>query len=137
MKVKLIIFFVCTAIAFLPIFGITKAIIPDYEIINENVAEPLVFVTTYGEKYHNKRCHYLKQSKHAKGKEKAISEGYTACSYCHGVSEQIIIVEYEKVTPINNTNKCLVVAFCMSFLTACIFSPFFTILRRKSQRKCK
>ena len=41
------------------------------------------------------------------------------------------------IAVINNTNKCLAVAFCMSFLTACIFSPFLTILRRKCQRECK
>lgn len=42
-----------------------------------------VYVTNTGSKYHKSWCSYLKQSKHAIDKNKAISRGYTACSICN------------------------------------------------------
>lgn len=42
-----------------------------------------VYVTKTGNKYHRSGCSYLRQSKIAKDKNTAISEGYTACSRCN------------------------------------------------------
>lgn len=42
-----------------------------------------VYITNTGSKYHRSGCQYLKQSKIAISKDKAVSEGYTACKKCN------------------------------------------------------
>ena len=41
-----------------------------------------VYITKTGKKYHLSDCSYLRLSKISIDKEKAIGEGYTACSRC-------------------------------------------------------
>lgn len=43
-----------------------------------------VYVTDSGEKHHASGCRYLINSENAIDYEKAISQGYTACSVCGG-----------------------------------------------------
>lgn len=42
-----------------------------------------VYITNTGSKYHRAGCQYLKKSKTAISKTKAISQGYTACAKCN------------------------------------------------------
>lgn len=45
--------------------------------------EDTVYVTDTGTKYHKSGCQHLRKSKNAISKEKAIRQGYTACSKCN------------------------------------------------------
>lgn len=45
--------------------------------------EDTVYVTDTGTKYHKSGCQHLRKSKNAISKEKAIRQGYTACSRCN------------------------------------------------------
>jgi hypothetical protein len=56
--------------------------------------EPKVYVTSYGDCYHNESCQYLYNSKRAIGKYKAQSLGYYACSVCKGTPSGTIAVYY-------------------------------------------
>ncbi len=47
------------------------------------LASPLVYITTYGKKYHVGTCRYLKKSKHPIDLEQAVERGYTPCSVCN------------------------------------------------------
>lgn len=124
MKHKLFSFIICAAILFLPIFGITKILIPNYETVIEQETEPLVYVTTYGENYHSGGCHYTSSSRHAIGRQKAITQGYTACSYCRGRSYQTITVEYERKKPKDDTKKSLLISSCITIGLSCfLFLP--------------
>ena len=42
-----------------------------------------VYITNTGSKYHSNGCQYLKKSKIAISKDKAVAQGYTPCSKCH------------------------------------------------------
>ena len=42
----------------------------------------IVYITSSGTKYHRAGCRYLKKSKTAIAKTKAIAQGYTACKVC-------------------------------------------------------
>ena len=42
-----------------------------------------VYITKTGEKYHRNGCQYLRKSKIAIDKSKAIAQGYSACSKCY------------------------------------------------------
>lgn len=42
-----------------------------------------VYITNTGSKYHSSGCQYLKKSKIPISKDKAVAQGYTACSRCH------------------------------------------------------
>ena len=46
------------------------------------LADPTVYVTDSGKKYHTSGCRYLKKSKHAIKLSKAKSQGYTPCKVC-------------------------------------------------------
>lgn len=48
-----------------------------------NKIEDTVYVTDTGTKYHKSGCQHLRKSKNAISKEKAIRQGYTACSRCN------------------------------------------------------
>ena len=122
MKTRLPLFFLLLIFLFTPIFLITRNILPDHKKIIKNEVEPLVYVTTYGKKYHSENCHYLERSKRTIGKQQALSKGYTACSHCKGLSSDVITVEYEIITPIDNTEKSLVISFCITFLFSVLLS---------------
>lgn len=53
----------------------------DLDNTQDNTTE-IVYVTNTGEKYHRNWCSYLK-SKNPITKDKAISQGYSACSRCN------------------------------------------------------
>ncbi len=57
-----------------------------YRTETETVTEPRVYVTTYGEKYHNKEIFYLRSS-HVRGLYEAQKQGYTAYHYYNGTSD--------------------------------------------------
>jgi len=44
--------------------------------------EEVVYVTKTGEKYHRKRCGYLRHSSIAKPLSEAVDDGYEPCSAC-------------------------------------------------------
>ena len=112
LKTKILIFFLCASVVFLPMFAIIKEALPGYETVIERESEPLVYITSHGEKYHSRSCHYLKSSRNAIGKKKAISKGYKACSYCLGNSSGMILEEYERKKHIDNTGESVLVAAC-------------------------
>lgn len=83
------------AVLIYPCFAILEAnASPTYEYHTEYETQPRVYVTNYGEKYHNTSCHYL-QSRIAKGLTEARNAGYTACSYCHGTPSGTIEVGHQ------------------------------------------
>lgn len=47
-------------------------------------SDDLVFITTYGEKYHKATCFHLRKSKFGISLTSAIEKGYEACKNCHG-----------------------------------------------------
>ena len=49
----------------------------------QNNVSSTVYITKTGNKYHEAGCRYLRKSKIAISKSKAISQGYEACSVCH------------------------------------------------------
>ncbi len=65
-----------------------------YRTETKTVTEPRVYVTNYGEKYHNNECFYLRSS-HARGFYEAQKQGYTACHYCNGVPDGTIDIDYD------------------------------------------
>ena len=98
-----------------------------YAVINANNAttyktelvtatEPCVYVTTYGERYHSADCSYLYSSKHAMGKQEAISKGYTACSRCGGQSSGTIAVTYTKQVEVDKAPQNIGGAIALSVL---------------------
>ena len=71
---------------------------PTYESVPYTVEEPKVYVTQYGDCYHSSDCSYLHSSRIAKGKDKAIEQGYRTCSRCYGIANGTIeVVYYEQV----------------------------------------
>ena len=82
------------AVLIYPCFALLEATAkPTYEYETTYETQPKVYVTNYGEKYHNTSCHYL-QSRNAKGLTEARKAGYTACSYCHGIPSGTIEVAH-------------------------------------------
>ena len=57
------------------------------EILPEDAISPvhsnIVYVTTYGEKYHREQCSYLLRSKKAISLEQAIEQYYRPCTVCN------------------------------------------------------
>ena len=50
----------------------------------QDFADNLVYITTYGEKYHIETCYHLRKSKFGMSLALAIEKGYKACKNCHG-----------------------------------------------------
>jgi hypothetical protein len=48
-----------------------------------NFSDDLVYITTYGEKYHVETCFHLRKSKYGISLSLAIEKGYEACKNCH------------------------------------------------------
>lgn len=124
MKTKILMFFLCVSVVFPPVFAIMKEALPGYETVIERESEPLVYITSHGEKYHNRSCHYLKSSRIAIGKKKAISKGYKACSYCLGNSSGVILEEYERKEYIDNTGESVLVAACTTLAVSGVICVF-------------
>ncbi len=55
---------------------------PTPEPVAEAPKSETVYITDTGKKYHRDGCQYLSKSKHAISLDKAIGQGYTACSKC-------------------------------------------------------
>lgn len=84
------------AILIFPCFAVLEATAePTIEYETTYETQPKVYVTDYGEKYHNTSCHYL-LSRNAKGLTEARNAGYTACSYCHGTPSGTIEVAHRE-----------------------------------------
>lgn len=49
---------------------------------NHPMNQIVVYVTTYGEKYHADNCRYLYKSQHETTLRRAVLNGYTDCSRC-------------------------------------------------------
>lgn len=127
---KRLLFFASFLACYLFIYMIYNSFLPDYVYIVREEVEPKVYVTVSGEKYHSEACHYLYFSKKAIGKEKAIQEGYTACSYCKGDSFETIAVEYKK--PIANRKKTVGLVFFLIALPMSI--AIFVIIPLKKKK---
>jgi len=55
---------------------------------DHSFTENLVYITTYGEKYHLGTCYHLRQSKFGIARTLAIEKGYEACKTCYGKGSQ-------------------------------------------------
>ncbi|GAB6106327.1 hypothetical protein [Fusibacter bizertensis] len=53
----------------------------------ESIVEPMVYITTYGEKYHKASCFHLRKSKFGISLSKAEEKGYEACKNCYSFTE--------------------------------------------------
>lgn len=51
--------------------------------LSDSKTEDVVYKTKSGTKYHRSTCRHLNKSKISISKEKAIRQGYTACSKCN------------------------------------------------------
>ncbi|MBR3806306.1 MAG: hypothetical protein IKJ13_05680 [Clostridia bacterium] len=107
-----------------------------YRTETEAVTEPKVYVTTYGEKYHNSDCFYLKSS-HARGLYEAQKEGYTICNYCDGEPDGTIDVHY-KINVAYEADKhneimAIPIALVIGILT--YFGVAYWIKKKKANRK--
>ncbi len=49
----------------------------------------LVFITTYGEKYHKETCFHLRKSKFGISLVSAVKKGYEACKNCHNMKVEV------------------------------------------------
>lgn len=100
----------------------TKEIEEPYEIIVDRIWDYTCYITTYGEKYHEKGCYYLRSS-HKTTVEEAINNGYTACSKCDPPRELPVVIKetrYRNVTKtISETKepKVLVWIICSAIIT--------------------
>ena len=54
-----------------------------------NFADNLVFITTYGEKYHKETCYHLRKSKFGISLDLAIKKGYEACKNCYSKKPEV------------------------------------------------
>lgn len=54
-----------------------------------NFSDNLVFITTYGEKYHEATCFHLRKSKFGISLTLAIEKGYEACKNCHDNNPEV------------------------------------------------
>ena len=122
MKKRLLVVIGCIPVIWLSVFVIVISFFPKYDTVVYLHEEPLVFVTTYGKKYHEKECHYLKESIHPIGKEKAKKQGYTACSYCNGIAKGTILVEYTEIQKIDNTPSAIIIASIVSIVFTVCFA---------------
>lgn len=93
-----------------------------YETIDNYVQEPRVYVTDHGECYHSFGCHYLSQSRNAKGLYKAQSQGYRACSYCNGIPYGTIEVNYYKTEIKDITNEVATQSFIFASVSISIYA---------------
>ncbi len=96
-------------VIFLISFGVSEKTQTEYITLEK--AEPRVFVTKSGECYHSCYCHYLTSSARDIGLYKAISNGFRACSYCHGVSDETITVQY--IQKYEKDNTLYVFIYCL------------------------
>lgn len=93
----------------IPLFFICYILIFSFSDRTKTITEtqpeyhPRIYVTVYGDKYHSADCHYLQSSKIAKSLIEAQSEGYTACSHCHGRCDGTIVVEKSMSKKVDNT----------------------------------
>jgi len=76
-----------------------------YETEPYTVTEPKVYVTNYGDHYHNGSCGYLHSSRRAIGLNTAIQDGYDRCSVCNGTPSGTIDVIHTKTVEIDRTEE--------------------------------
>lgn len=86
----------CIPAAFLFYFCINANTPTLYETQTIISTEPRVYVTVYGNCYHDASCSYLSKSKIPMGEHQAINNGYYACSRCGGHSDGTVEVTYTK-----------------------------------------
>jgi hypothetical protein len=55
-----------------------------------------VYVTNTGSKYHSDGCQYLRKSKNAISYDKALKDGYIACSVCKPSQQRHSVLQKEK-----------------------------------------
>ena len=135
MKRNIVMMIICLAAVWMMVFGLSKCFVPDYEQVPVSRIEPLVFVTTYGVKYHSENCHHLKSSRHPIGEEKAKSKGYTACSHCDGVAYEYTVEEYVERKERSNTPIAIVIASVASPpVTALIAVTFYLRAKPSASR---
>ena len=94
----------CVSVAFLFTFFNTSYELTSYKTQTVVITEPRVYVTTYGNCYHNVHCSYLSKSQIPIGEQHAIKIGYYACSRCGGHSSGTIEVTYTKQVAIDEYN---------------------------------
>ena len=93
-----------------------------YRTVNTTVEEPRVYVTATGECYHTSSCHYLSRSKIARGLYEARSEGYRACSHCHGRAYGTITVTRTEQVKEDLTGEVAVKAALFASATVAVYA---------------
>ena len=89
-----------------------------WEVVTEE--QPCVYITIYGSKYHAFDCFYLK-SRIARGLREARNNGYTLCSYCHGISNNTILIESTICKEIDNTKAATIQSVIIAFSTSVLY----------------
>lgn len=86
-----------------------------------------VYITPTGECYHSKYCSHIKD-KSAIGKEQAIKKGYRICSFCKGVTNEIILIEGQDFQPEQNN---YLFSFIVSYGVCGVFSIIIYLYLKK------
>lgn len=73
---------ICLALLFLAVYGILSS---------SGNEEEIVYITTYGDRYHSENCRYLHGSSIVTTKNDAILAGFGACEYCKGKATTIVV----------------------------------------------
>lgn len=98
---------------------------PTYITEKVIATEPKVYVTDYGDCYHNVNCQYLWNSANPKGLYQAQEQGFLACSICKGRASGTIEVTYfKKVVKEYNESTVNVLAIFLSGLSALMIYLF-------------
>ena len=100
----------------------------EYYTIDNYVQEPRVYVTDYGECYHAVDCHYLNRSRNEKGLYCALSEGYRACSFCDGIPNGMIEVNYYKTKSKNIANEVAIKSLTFASIHSAIHLVIYLII---------
>ena len=105
------------SVIFLFYFVIATDTLSSYETQTVVTTEPRVYITTYGNCYHNIHYSYLYKSQIPIGKQQAINNGYYACSRCGGHSSGTIKVTYTKRATISEYHSSTNIAYIILLFT--------------------
>ncbi len=123
---RIVIGFLLFSVSFSLMFLLTDK--TEHYTVDTYVEEPCVYVTKYGDCYHSYDCHYLSQSMIEKGLYYALSQGYSACSYCGGISHETIEVNYGETRSKDITNAVAMKSLIFASVSVIIYTSICTMI---------
>lgn len=92
--------------------------------------EPKVYITKYGECYHNEFCSYI-ETKFETGLYKAQNKGYKKCSHCYGTPNDTILISELYLSESNDYFNSFIISFS---LTNFLFETIKIIINTKYKK---